>query len=225
MVHHRRRRDQPRVGAAGGRVVAALGAQHTRLLLRLADVEHPLVPGPLAQVLLRAVVLALAPTERHDVDAVVVSETLDGVDETLRDRRHQHRRRHAAAPDRAEEIRRARRPLQHRHVDVEVQPVDALERQRRVLRQDLGDGSCYLHGSGSGRWAPTGQSMANAALCDYERGFAPQREQRPESDRPSADTETSMLVGLRRSLARFLERPGSLQLSQVQVLIVVSSLP
>ena len=38
-------------------------------------------------------------------------------------------------------------------------------------------------------------------LCDYERGFAPQREQRPESDRPSADTETCMLVGLRRSLA------------------------
>ena len=154
VVHHRRRRDQPRVGAAGGRVVAALGAQHTRLLLRLADVEHALVPVPLAQVLLRAVVLALAPTERHDVDAVVVSETLDGIDETLRDRRHQHRRRHAAAPDRAEEIRRARRPLQHRHVDVQVQPVDALERQRRVLRQDLGDGSCYLHGSGSGRWAP-----------------------------------------------------------------------
>ena len=49
---------------------------------------------------------------------------------------------------------RARRPLQHRHVDVQVQPVDALEGQRRVLRQDLGGGSCFLHGSGSGRWAP-----------------------------------------------------------------------
>ena len=154
VVHHRRRRDQPRIGGAGGRVVAALGAQHARLLLRLADVEHALAPGTVAQVLLRTVVLALAPTERHDVDAVAFGVPVDRVDEPLRDRRHQHRRRHRGATHLAEEIRCPRRPLQHRHVDVEVQPVDALEGQRRVLRQDLGDGSCYLHGSDSGRWAP-----------------------------------------------------------------------
>ena len=118
VVHHRRRRDQPRIGGAGGRVVAALGAQHARLLLRLADVEHALAPGPVAQVLLRTVVLALAPTERHDVDAVAFGVALDRVDEPLRDRRHQHRRRHCGAPHLAEEIRCPRRPLQHRHVDV-----------------------------------------------------------------------------------------------------------
>ena len=154
VIHHRRRRDQPRIAGPGGRVTAALGAQHPRLLLRLADVEDALAPGPLPQVLLRTVVLALAPPERHDVDAVAFGVALDRVDEPLRDRRHQHRRRHRGAPHLAEEIRGARRSLQHRHVDVQVQPVDALERQRRVLRQDLGDGSCYLHGSGSGRWAP-----------------------------------------------------------------------
>ena len=136
------------------RVVAALGAQHARLLLRLADAEHALAPGPVAQVLLRTVVFALAPTERHEVDAVAFGVALDRVDEPLRDRRHQHRRRHRGAPHLAEDVRCPRRPLQHRHVHVEVQPVDALEGQRRVLRQDLGDGSCYLHGSGSGRWAP-----------------------------------------------------------------------
>ena len=49
--------------------------------------------------------------------------------------------------------------------------------------------------------SPPASLWPTPPLCDYERGFAPQREQRPESDRPSADTETSMLVGLRRSLA------------------------
>ena len=44
------------VGGSGRRAPAALGAQHPRLLLRLADVEHALAPGPLPQVLLRAVV-------------------------------------------------------------------------------------------------------------------------------------------------------------------------
>ena len=49
--------------------------------------------------------------------------------------------------------------------------------------------------------SPPASLWPTPPLCDYERGFAPQREQRPESDRPSADTETSMLDGLRRSLA------------------------
>ena len=44
--------------------------------------------------------------------------------------------------------------------------------------------------------SPPASLWPTPPLCDYERGFAPQREQRPESDRPSADTETSMLVGL-----------------------------
>ena len=49
--------------------------------------------------------------------------------------------------------------------------------------------------------SPPASLWPTPPLCDYERGFAPQREQRLESDRPSADTETCMLVGLRRSLA------------------------
>ena len=89
-------------------------------------------PGPVAQVLLRTVVLPLPPTEHHDVDAVAFGVGLDGIDEPLRDRRHQRRRRHCGAPDRAEEIRRARRLVQQRHVDVQVQPVDAFEGQRRA---------------------------------------------------------------------------------------------
>ena len=49
--------------------------------------------------------------------------------------------------------------------------------------------------------SPPASLRPTPPLCDYERGFAPQREQRPESDLPSADAETYMLVGLRRSLA------------------------
>ena len=48
MVHQCRRVDQPRVGGPGGRAPAALGALHARLLLRLADVEDTLAPGPVA---------------------------------------------------------------------------------------------------------------------------------------------------------------------------------
>ena len=148
------------------------------------------------------IILALAPTERHDVDAVVFGEVLDGIDEALRHRRHQRRRRHAGAPELAEEVRRAGRPLQHRHVDVQVQPVDALEGQRRVLRQDLGDGSCYLHGSDSGRWAPHrpvyGHRRLRATMNAASR-------RRGSSGRSPADRQqtprSACLVGLRRSLA------------------------
>ena len=48
---------------------------------------------------------------------------------------------------------------------------------------------------------PIGQSMATAVCATNERGLAPPREQRPESDLPSPDTETYTLVGLGRSLA------------------------
>ena len=45
-----------------------------------------------------------------------------------------------------------------------------------------------------------------------ERGLAPQREQRPESDLPSADAETYMLVGLsfstRQGRTRAWMKPG-----------------
>ena len=154
VVHHRRRVGQPRVGRSGVGAVAALGPQHPRLLLRLADVEDALAPGPVAEVLPGPVVLALAAPERHDVDAVAFGVVLDRLDEALGQRRRQDRRGHRAAVELAEEVRHAGPGLQQGHVDVEVHAVDALEGQRRMPRQDLGDATCYLHGSDSRRWAP-----------------------------------------------------------------------
>ena len=100
------------------------------------------------------IILALPATERHDVDPVALGVALDGLDEALGHRRHQRRRRHRPAVHLPEEVGHAGSGLQQGQVDIEVHPVDALERQRRVPRQDFGDGPCYLHGSDSGRWAP-----------------------------------------------------------------------
>ena len=193
VVHERRRLHQPRIRRPGPGVVPALRAQHPRLLLRPADVEHALASGPPAQVLLRPLVLALAPAERHHVDPVAFGVALDRVDEPLRDRRHQHRRRPRRASHLAEEVRRTGRRLEQRHVHVQVHPVDALQRQHRVPGQDFGDGSCYFHGSDSGRWAPHrpvyGQRRPRVT---NERGFTSQREQRPESDSDSPCAEPHM---------------------------------
>ena len=57
--------------------------------------------------------------------------------------------------------------------------------------------------------SPSASLWPTPPLCDYERGLAPQREQRPESDLPSADAQTYMLVGLRRSLARVVTGNGA----------------
>ena len=62
--------------------------------------------------------------------------------------------------------------------------------------------------------SPSASLRPTPPCATTERGFAPQREQRPESDLPSADTETYMLVGLRRSLAR-RSGPESIALQDV----------
>ena len=76
-----------------------------------------------------------------------------------------------------------------------------LERQRRVLRQHLGDGTCYLHGSDSGRWAlhrPVyGQRRPRATMnaASHRRGSSGRG---PFNRQPKP--KTTCLVGLRRSL-------------------------
>ena len=153
VVHHRRRRRQPRAHAATG-PLAPLRAQHPRLLLGLADVQHALRPVVPAQVALRPLVLPLEAPERHEVDAPAPREVLHLRHEAPRHRRHQRRRRHRVPPDVAEEVRRPGARLQHRHVHVQVHAVDALQFQDGVLGHGFGRRSCYAHAAGSGRWAP-----------------------------------------------------------------------
>ncbi len=107
-------------------MLAPLRAQHPRLLLRLADVQHALGSREPAQVLPRPVVFALEPLEPEQVHPFPSGEAFDGPRERPRHRLHQRRRRHWIAAHTAEEVRRAGARLQHRHVDVQVHPVDGL---------------------------------------------------------------------------------------------------
>ncbi len=89
-----------------------------------------------------------------------------------------------------------------RRVVVQVHPVDALQFQRRVLRQHLARASCYVHASDSGRWAPHrpdyGQRRPRATInaahvAEWSSGRGPSLPPQPGNTR---------LVGLRRSLSR-----------------------
>ena len=153
VIHHRRRGNQPRVRAVH-RILTPFRAHHARLLLGLADVEHPLCAFEAAQIRLCPLVLALEALETHQVDALAIREALDPRHKTPRHRRHQYRRRHRIAAHPAKESRRAAARLQQRYIDVQVHPVDALQFQGGVFCQHFAGISCYGHLSDSGRWAP-----------------------------------------------------------------------
>ena len=191
VVDHRRGVHQLHVVAAARLVLATLRAHHARLLLRLADEQHALAAGPAPQMFPHALLLALAAAELHQLDAGTLGEAFDGRHEVPRHRRHQRRRRHRVAAHLAEEPRRAAARLQHRHVGVQVHPVDALQLQRRVLVENLRRASCYRHGSDSGRWATHGPDYGHRRLgATINRGHVPQRSsgRGPFTNRPRAPT-------------------------------------
>ena len=140
--------------AAGGGIDLRLGAQHAGLFLRLADVQHALAAGPVPEVRLGALVLALAFLEADQVDVAVPGEGLDRGHELASDGSHQGRRGHRVAADVAEEVGGTARSLQQRLIEIEVETVDALDLQADVVGEGFGDVACYSHGAGSGRWAP-----------------------------------------------------------------------
>ena len=214
VVDHRRGGHQLDVVAAARLVDAALRAHHLGLLLRLADEQHALAAGEPAQMLAHALLLALPAAELHHLDPGPLGEALDPRHEVPRHRRHQRRRRHRLAAHLAEEPRRPAARLQDGHVGVEVHPVDAFEFQRRVLGENFRRGSCYVHGSDSGRWATHRPHYGHRRLdATRNRGFAPQR----SSGRSpfNAGRRHQPLVGLRRSLAGVLEQDPSAQLNKV----------
>lgn len=166
--------------AARGGIGLGLGAQHARLLLHLADVQHALAAVPLPQGL-GALVLALASLEADQVDVALAGEGLDGGHEAARHRGHQGRGGHRAAAHLAEEPGRPARGLQQRLVEIEVEPVDALDLQGDMLGDGFGDVGCRSHGAGSGRWAPHRTVMIRTLSPRRPYGGSGRRaEQRPE---------------------------------------------
>ena len=140
VVDHRRRAHEPGIGLAGRGVAALLGPQHGRLLLGSAHEHHALGGGEVLQVLRHHVVLPLTLLERDERDLVRLHEGVNGGDEPLADGIHQRRRGDGLAAVTPEEGGDPALVLQPRHVGVQVHPVDALDFQRDVLPQNLGDG-------------------------------------------------------------------------------------
>ena len=138
MVHDRRAPHQPRVGSAGHRVAAFLGAEHAGLLLSAPDEQHALGSVETGQVLVRHVVFALSGPKVDEIDTLIGYEPVDVGYEALRDRVHQrgrHEREPAVAleePDHPELV------LKPRLVDVEVHPVDALHLEAHMVFENIG---------------------------------------------------------------------------------------
>ena len=139
VVDHGRGADQPGIGRSGLLIAPPLGAEHRRFLLRLADEQHSFRAGKLLPILRGHAVLTLALLERHDGYLFLFGKLLHLGDERLGDRIHQRTGGKPVAEMEPEETGHSSRPLQRRHVHVQVHAVDSLDLQRHVLPENLGD--------------------------------------------------------------------------------------
>ena len=150
VVHHRGGPHDPRIRLPGLRVPALLGAEHRRLLLRLADEHHAFILPELAQMLLHHVVLALPLAELHQRYLPLSREALQLCYEGTAHRLHQRRRRQRLPAMLAKESHDPHLVLQPRHEHVEIHAVDPLDRKLHMMTEDIGYALCY-HRTGSGR--------------------------------------------------------------------------
>jgi hypothetical protein len=150
MVHHRGRAHDPRIGQAGHRAAALLGAEHRCLLLGLADEHDAFRLVEFAQVLRHHGILALALAELHQRNLTLRHEAFKPRHEVAAHRTHQRRRWQRLTAMFAEEPDDAPLALQTRYISVEVHPVDALDRKPHMPAENIGYALCY-HAPGSGR--------------------------------------------------------------------------
>ena len=193
VVDHRGGFHDPRIGSACEPTAAPLRAHDPRLLLGLADIEHPLTPGKLPHVLLRDVVFALPLLEGNQINALVVDESIDVANERFRHRRHRRRRGKTLAPMNPQVAHHGSNRLQMRDVDIQVHPVDRLDLQHHMVTQDFRRRSRYAH---RGLRSSTGP-RTHRASSSYNQG-SPCRLDRSPHTPPRMLIQ---LVGLRRSLA------------------------
>ena len=143
VVHHGGGAHDPRIGQAGDRAPALLGAEHRRLLLGLADEHHAFLLVEFAQVLRHHGVLALALAELHERNLMLRHEAFQLGHEVAAHRAHQRRRRQRLAAVLAKEAHDPALALQLRHIDIEVHPVDAFDRKPDMAAENIGDALCY----------------------------------------------------------------------------------
>ena len=127
LVDHGRGAHDPGIGLPGRRVAALLGAEDRRLLLGLADEQHPFVTREVAQVLGHQSSLRcpFAKLHERDLAACAAKRSTAATKRRLIGSIRPRRQRLAAME--AEEGTTPCSRLQFRHVDVEVHPVDALD--------------------------------------------------------------------------------------------------
>jgi hypothetical protein len=150
VVHHRAAPHDPRIGPARARAPASLGAEHGRVLLRLADEHDPLLMRKVPQMLGHDRILALPLAKLHEWDPMPGRKILQLRHKAPGHRAHQRCRRHRLPAMIAKKPDNPLFVLQARHKHVEVHPVDPLDRQPHMAADDLGHALCY-HPPGSDR--------------------------------------------------------------------------
>jgi hypothetical protein len=136
-VDERRGAHQPGIAAPGPRVVATLGAPHSRLLLRPPDEQHPLVLGEGGEELLGEIVLPLTLREMDQLQAPGGDETVNVRDKRLGHRIHQRRGRILMTAVTDEKPRDPATVGQPWHPHVEIHPVDRLHLKTHVISKGI----------------------------------------------------------------------------------------
>jgi hypothetical protein len=74
-------------------------------------------------------------------------------------------------------------PLQSRHIDIEVHPVDRFDRQPNMIGEKLGHILCY-HPTGSGRAVLPYQRASRPLIGPFETGVVPELVMNRRSEPP-----------------------------------------
>src|SRR5258708_7189495 len=117
------------------RVMAFLSAIDGALLLRFANKDDTFVLSKSGAPLVGDIVFALPFCERDHRNLIVLGISLDGFHEMTGDRLDHRGRSHRMSAVNAYELQNPFHRLQHRHVDVEVHPVDAFQFEHYMVTQ------------------------------------------------------------------------------------------
>ena len=147
-----------------GRIPALVGAEDARLLLGFADEEDPFVALERGEVLVGDIIFALALLEFHEIEALRLGESLDRLDELLRHRRNQHRRRHPSPQVGFDEVGEAGAGLERGDVSVEVHPINRFQFEGDVIGEDRRDTFAYHRLGAPGERGPCGHRPQEGLL-------------------------------------------------------------
>jgi hypothetical protein len=137
VIDHGGGTDQPGVGGPGLLIAPPLGAEHACFLLRLADEQYAFRCGELLPIGGGHIVFALTLFKQDDGDFLLFGKLIHLHDECLGDGIHQGTGGELVAAVKPEKAGHPSGALQRRHVYIQVHPVDALDFQGHMFRQNL----------------------------------------------------------------------------------------